>query len=136
MKKTKKKTNKQTNKQTTELSQEFCFFGRTYIKFGGCHNNVKNYGCTIGISKFSLIEGTANEDNLARFGFKTLQSRRESLCLKLFQSVLSDERFSNLLPPRHKASHNFRHSRTFTLPRFRTYRYKRSFIPAMTKYIN
>ena len=75
-------------------------------------------------------------DNLARFGLKTLQSRRETLCLKLFQSILSDERFSNLVPPRHKASYNLRHLRTFTLPRFRTDRYKRSFIPAMSKYIN
>ena len=73
-------------------------------------------------------------DNLARFGLKTLQSRRETLCLKLFQSILSDERFSNLAPPRHKA--NLRHLRTLTLPRFRTDRYKRSFIPAMSKYIN
>ena len=75
-------------------------------------------------------------DNLARFGLKTLQSRCETLCLKLFQSILSDERFSNLVPPRHKASYNLRHLRTFTLPRFRTDRYKRSFIPAMSKYIN
>ena len=74
-------------------------------------------------------------DNLARFGLK-LQSRRESLCLKLFQSILSDERFSNLVPPRHKASYNLRHSRSFTLPRFRTDRYKRSLIPAMCKYFN
>ena len=75
-------------------------------------------------------------DNLARFGLKALQSRRETLCLKLFQSILSDERFSNLVPPRHKASYNLRHLRTFTLPRFRTDLYKRSFIPAMSKYIN
>ena len=73
-------------------------------------------------------------DNLARFGLKTLQSRRETLCLKLFQSILSDERFSNLVPPRHKASFNLRHLCTFTLPRFRTDRYKRSFIPAMSTY--
>lgn len=37
-------------------------------------------------------------ENLARFGLETLQSRRESPCLKLFQSILSDERFSNLFP--------------------------------------
>ena len=48
-------------------------------------------------------------DNLARIGLKTLQSRRETLYLKLFQSILSDERFSNLVPPRHKASYNLRH---------------------------
>ncbi|XP_015754504.1 PREDICTED: uncharacterized protein LOC107334115 [Acropora digitifera] len=39
-------------------------------------------------------------NNRARFGLKTLQSRRETLCLKHFQSILSDERFSNLVPPR------------------------------------
>ena len=59
-----------------------------------------------------------------------------NLCIKLFQSILSDERLSNLVPPRHKASYNLRHLRTFTLPRFRTDYYKRSFIPAMSKYIN
>ena len=75
-------------------------------------------------------------ESLARFGLKTLQSRRETLCLKLFQSILSDEGFSNLVPPRHKASYNLRYLRTFTLPRFRTDRYKRSFIPAISKYIN
>ena len=67
-------------------------------------------------------------DNLAHFGLKTLQSRRGSLCLKLLQSMLNDEGFSNLVPPRLKTSHNLRHSRTFTLPRFRTDRYKRYLI--------
>ena len=75
-------------------------------------------------------------DTLARLGLKTLRSRRQSLCLKIFQSILSDKRFSNLVPPRHKVSHNLRHSRTFSLPRFRTDRYQRSFIPAMSKYMN
>ena len=43
--------------------------------------------------------GHSYRDDLARFGLKTLQSRRKSLCLiKLFQSILSDERFSNLIP--------------------------------------
>ena len=75
-------------------------------------------------------------DNLARFGLKALQSKRELLCLKLFPSILSDERFSNLVPPRQRASYSLRHSRTFTSPRFHTDRYKRSFIPAMSKYTN
>ena len=75
-------------------------------------------------------------DTLACLGLKTLRSRRQSLCLKFFQSILSDKRFSNLVPPRHKVSHNLRHSRTFSLPRFRTDRYQRSFIPAMSKYMN
>lgn len=45
-------------------------------------------------------------DNLASVGLKPLQSWRKSLCLKLFQSILRDERFCNLLSPRHKASYN------------------------------
>ena len=75
------------------------------------------------------LQGHSYCDNLARFGLKTLQSRRESICLKLFQSISSDECFGNLAPPRHKASHKTRHSRTFTVPRFRTdrYNYKRSY---------
>ena len=85
---------------------------------------------------YVISPGHSYCDNLARFGLKTLQRRRESLCLKLFQSILSDEHLSNLVPPRHKASYNLRHLRTFTLPCFRTDRYKRSFIPAMGKYIN
>ena len=61
---------------------------------------------------------------------------RGKISCKCFQSILSDKRFSNLVPPRHKVSHNLRHSRTFSLPRFRTDRYQRSFIPAMSKYMN
>ena len=83
-----------------------------------------------------ISPGHSHCDNLACFGLKTLQSRRETLCLKLFRSILSDEHFSNLVPSRHKASYNLRHLRTFTLPHFHTDRYKRSFIAAMSKYIN
>ena len=88
------------------------------------------------IQKRVVSPGHSYCDNRAHFSLKTLQSRRETLCLRLFQSILSDERFSNLVPPRHKASYNLRHLRAFTLPRFCTDRYKRSFIPAMSKYIN
>ena len=64
------------------------------------------------------------------------QKPTEQTYLKLFQSILIDERLNNLVPPRHKALYNLRHLHSFTLPRFRTDRFKRFFIPAMNKYIN
>ena len=47
-----------------------------------------------------ISPGHSYWDNLTLFGLKTLQSRRKTLCLKFFQSILSDERFSNLVPPK------------------------------------
>lgn len=52
-----------------------------------------------------ISPGHSYRDNLALFGLKTLQSRRESLCLKLFQSILSESVLA-ILSPRQKAPYN------------------------------
>ena len=42
----------------------------------------------------------------------------------------------SLFPPKHSAKYNLRHARQFSLPRFRTERFKRFFIPTMFGILN
>ena len=69
---------------------------------------------------------------LDSFELESLNVRREKLCCKLFNEI-SDEQHNlhNLLPRRHHSSYNLKRQRTFSLPGFKTERFKKTFIPAM-----
>ena len=71
-------------------------------------------------------------DSLDRHGLASLYDRRMKLCTDLFLSVSNpSHKLYNLLPDRHFSAYNTRHRRVFNMPRFRTDRFKFSFIPAM-----
>ena len=76
--------------------------------------------------------------SLDSFGLCSLRQRRDDLCSKVFTNITStsDHSLAHLLPPRHQGSYNLRRTRTFQLPRFRTNRFKNSFIPAMCQSVN
>ena len=78
-----------------------------------------------------ITPGNSYRENLACHGLRSLQSRRDALCHKLFESMSHDQRMCSLFLPKHSAKYNLRHTRQFSLPRFRTERFKRSFIPTM-----
>ena len=74
---------------------------------------------------------------LDSFGLRTLRDRRNEQCVKLFNSISSDQhKLACLLPPKHYGHYNIRHERVFDLPRFYTNRFKQSFIPAMCRRAN
>jgi len=76
---------------------------------------------------------------LDSFGLRTLRDRRNEQCVKLFNSISSDQhKLACLLSPKHYAygHYNIRHERVFDLPRFYTNRFKQSFIPAMCRRAN
>ena len=69
---------------------------------------------------------------LVSFGLSTLYDRRNDQCIKLFNSMSSDQhKFACLLSPNHQGYYNTRQERVYDLPHFRTDRSKNSFKPAM-----
>ena len=71
-------------------------------------------------------------DSLDRHGLASLYDRRMKLCTDLFLSVSNpSHKLYNLLPDRLFSAYNTRHRRVFNMPRFRTDRFKFSFIPVM-----
>ena len=71
-------------------------------------------------------------DSLDRHGLASLYDRRMKLCTDLFLSISNpSHKLYNLLPDRHFSAYNTRHRRVFNMPRFRTDRFKFSFILVM-----
>ena len=69
---------------------------------------------------------------LVSFGLSTLYDRRNDQCIKLFNSISSDQhKFSCLLSPNHQGYYNTGQERVYDLPHFRTNRCKNPFKPAM-----
>ena len=71
---------------------------------------------------------------LVLFGFQLLSERRSSLCRTIFKKISQPTSRLNYLVPKVGANvHNYelRNNQTFTVPRCRTERFKRSFIPSM-----
>ena len=78
------------------------------------------------------------EDALARLQFTTLRSRREMLTLRLGKSMLRSADHRSLLPPSRGAAHgrNLRHRHLLRPVWCRNERYKKTFVPYVTKLLN
>ena len=62
---------------------------------------------------------------LVSFGLSTLYDRRNDQCIKLFNSISSDQhKFACLLSPNLQGYYNTRQERVYALPHFRTNRCK------------
>ena len=71
-------------------------------------------------------------ENLTRYSLSSLQSRRDSLCVKLFNNISNpSHNLYRLLPPRRVAKYSLKRSRVFDLPRSRTNQHGHSFIPTV-----
>ena len=71
------------------------------------------------------------QDALDMLELKTLSTRRGDLCKKLFDSILDDEdhKLRNLLPPKVTSdTYNFRNEKLFNIPKYRTNRFRDTFI--------
>jgi len=69
-------------------------------------------------------------DALHHFKLTKLSERREIMCEKYFNSLLEPKhKLHHLLPVPKSSHHNLRKSSTLPIPRARTERYKRSFLP-------
>ena len=71
------------------------------------------------------------QDALDMLELKTLSTRRGDLCKKLFNSILNDEdhKLRNLLPPKVTSdTYNFRNEKLFNIPKYRTNRFRDTFI--------
>lgn len=82
-----------------------------------------------------LYPGTHYADALQNAQCPRLDIRRQELCTKSFKKISdSSSRLHHLLPPTRVAAHGraLRNKDCISLPKCRTDRYKRSFIPAMS----
>ena len=80
--------------------------------------------------KTEIIRRKTIVDYLVSFGLGTLYDRRKYLCIKLFNSISSDQhKVACLRPPKHQGY-------LPGMPRFRTNHFKKSFIPAMYGRLN
>jgi hypothetical protein len=71
------------------------------------------------------------QDALDTLELKTLSPRRGDLCKKLFNSILDveDHKLRNLLPPKVTSdTYNFRNENIFNIPKYRTNRFRDTFI--------
>jgi hypothetical protein len=111
------------------------------LKYTELHNLCKQHIFIIHSFKhvqkraFSIISlGISYPCNLDVLNLNTLKERRQDLCTKLFNSIVSDpsNKLHHLLPPRQEAKYNLRHKREFDMPRLRTNRFKNTFIQAMS----
>lgn len=76
-------------------------------------------------------------NSLDRHGLASLCDRRKKLCMDLFLSISNPvHKLYSSLPDRHHSAYNTRCQRIFNMPRFRTDRFKSSFIPAMCERAN
>ena len=74
---------------------------------------------------------------LVSFGLSTLYDRRNDQCIKLFNSISSDQhKFDCLLSPNYQGYYNTRQERVYRLPHFCTKSCKNSFKPAMCGHPN
>ena len=75
-------------------------------------------------------------DALSCANVTRLDVRRERLCLKVWHNIqaVPDSRLHHLLPPTRTISqpHNLRNTRKTSLPKCRTERFKKSFLPAIS----
>ena len=89
---------------------------------------------------FRIIYSTTDyEDALNIAKCKRLHNRRKKLCAKTFKRILKPDALHNhLLPPVREESHQLelRNNSNFTLTKWRTERFKTSFVPAMTANFN
>ncbi len=80
-----------------------------------------------------LFPNISYDEALESVNLPTLKARRADICEKLFEEIQGeDHRLNHLLPkPHDRGGHNTRISvsQKFLLPKWRTKRYKNSFIP-------
>jgi hypothetical protein len=82
-----------------------------------------------------ISPGLSYTDNLTVHDISTLKDRRQKLCKKLFQTVVSDadHKLYHLLPPSKTSAYNLRRLRRFDCPATRTNRFSNSYILSMSK---
>jgi hypothetical protein len=82
-----------------------------------------------------ISPGLSYTDNLTVHYISTLKDRRQKLCKKLFQTVVSDadHKLYHLLLPSKTSAYNLRRLRRFDCPATRTNRFSNSYILSMSK---
>ena len=70
---------------------------------------------------------------LTIFGLTKLKDRRSNACVKFFTDITNNptHKLNCLLSPVNSPKYKLRHQRKFCLPRFKTDRHRKIFIPAM-----
>lgn len=91
-----------------------------------CKVNMSAFGShhvySVKLFKFIRLYGPFLFPNA---GNMFLSVRREKLCGKLFNGIADEQHnLHSLLPPRNHSSHNLRRQRTFSLPGFKSERFK------------
>ena len=82
-----------------------------------------------------ISPGVFYMDNLTTHNITTLKDRRQKLCKRLFQTVVSDthHKLYHLLPPQNTSVYNLRKQRRFDCPTTRTNRFSNTYILSMSK---
>ena len=121
------------------LIKFYCTVIRPVLEYGAqvFHHNLQDYLCEalerVQKQALSIIApDLPYQLCLDCFELESLSVRRERLCCRLFNEIFDEQHnLHSLLPPRHHSSYNLRRQRTFSLPSFKTERFKKTFIPAM-----
>ena len=75
---------------------------------------------------------------LAVMSLPMVAEHHHNICTRTFESIMSDmnHKLKKLLSPLYKSNYNLRRTRTFTLPRCKTNRFKNSFFMASGRIVN
>jgi hypothetical protein len=82
-----------------------------------------------------IFPGLLYSERLQKCNLIPLSDRRYKACSKLFNQLINDphHKLSSLLPERYSANYDLRKSRQFRLPKIKTDRFLKTFIPAFIK---
>ena len=79
---------------------------------------------------FPYLPGVSYDETLVIMNFKELAIHHDEICKSLFHTIVNDNnhRLYKLLPAPPESTYSLRRARPFYIPRFKTDRFKNSFI--------
>ena len=84
-----------------------------------------------------IYSNLSYKDAMVTANIDTLEARRVSLCARLFRNMTCpSHKIHSLLPQRRSLDYSLRRTRTFSIPKFRTERFRKSFIPSRATYFD
>ena len=77
-----------------------------------------------------ICPSIAYNDALVLLGIPKITTYNEAICDKMFDAIVkdSDNRLNKLLPPKNNPTRSLRHNRYFSIPKWKTDRFKNTFI--------
>ena len=110
------------------MQEDPCYVSKIVLLFNPLSGNIQKRALSI------ISPGLFYMDSLKLHNLRTLKDRRQKLCKKRFNAVVSntDHKLHHLLPPKNTPVYKLRRQRPFDCPASQTNCYKNCFILSMS----